>query len=71
MTDANGVFRIGQKQLRPIEFRRFRQKTGDDGGRRLSGAFRITFPRRVKGPVCLGHSSHFGMGLFVPGGPSG
>jgi len=20
----------------------------------------------VRGPVCLGHSSHFGLGLFVP-----
>src|SRR5579885_541572 len=66
ITDANGVFRIGQKQLRPIEFRRFRQKTGDDGGRRTSGSFRLTFPRPVRGPICLGHSSHFGMGLFVP-----
>ena len=66
ITDANGVFRIGQKQLRPIGFRRFRQKTGDDGGRRTSGSFRLTFPRPVKGPICLGHSAHFGMGLFVP-----
>jgi CRISPR-associated protein Csb2 len=66
ITDANGVFRIGQKQLRPIEFCRFRQKTGDDGGRRTSGGFRLTFPRPVKGPICLGHSAHFGMGLFVP-----
>lgn len=70
-TDANGVFRIGSGNLRAIQFRRFRQKQGDDGGRRLSGAFRITFPRPVKGPICLGHSSHFGMGLFVPGDPSG
>lgn len=63
--DANGVFRVGWKQLRPIEFRRFRQKAGDDGGQRASGGFRLTFPRPVKGPICLGHSSHFGMGLFV------
>jgi hypothetical protein len=20
----------------------------------------------VRGPICLGHSSHFGLGLFVP-----
>jgi CRISPR-associated protein Csb2 len=66
ITDANGVFRIGQRQLRPIEFRRFRRKTGDDGGRRTSGGFRLAFPRPVKGPICLGHSAHFGMGLFVP-----
>ncbi|HZU45101.1 MAG TPA: type I-U CRISPR-associated protein Csb2 [Terriglobales bacterium] len=64
--DANGAFRIGPKQLRPIEFRRFRHKAGDDGGRRTSGSFKIAFPRSVRGPICLGHSSHFGMGLFVP-----
>jgi CRISPR-associated protein Csb2 len=68
LVDANGVFRIriGHQELRPIQFRRFRQKTGDDGGRRTAGAFRIIFPRPVKGPICVGHSSHFGMGLFVP-----
>jgi len=71
LVDANGVFRIGRRQLRPIQFRRFRQKAGDDGGRRISGSFRITFPRPVRGPICLGHSSHFGMGLFVPGDPNG
>lgn len=66
LTDPNGVFRVGN--LRPIQFRRFRQKADDDGGRRTSGSFQITFPRPVKGPICLGHSSHFGMGLFVPDG---
>lgn len=58
--------RIGVRRLRPIQFRRFRQKAGDDGGRRPSGAFRIVFPVPVAGPICLGHSSHFGLGLFVP-----
>ena len=28
--------------------------------------FRIVFPEPVRGPVCLGHSSHFGLGLFMP-----
>jgi CRISPR-associated protein Csb2 len=53
--------------LRPIQFKRFRNKAGDDGGRRPSGAFRITFARPVEGPLALGHSCHFGLGLFVPG----
>lgn len=61
-----GAFRIGARKLRPIQFKRFRQKRGDDGGQRLAGAFEITFPRRLRGPICLGHSSHFGLGLFVP-----
>lgn len=64
--DENGVFRLGARKNRPIEFQRFRQKHGDDGGKRLCGAFTITFPCMVRGPIALGHSSHFGMGLFVP-----
>ena len=62
----NGVFRLGTRGHRPIEFQRFRQKHGDDGGKRLCGAFSITFPREISGPVALGHSSHFGMGLCFP-----
>jgi len=55
----------GAQRLRPIQFKRFRQKRGDDGGRRAAGAFRIVFSEPVRGPICLGHSSHFGLGLFV------
>ncbi|MGQ0628091.1 MAG: type I-G CRISPR-associated protein Csb2 [Phycisphaerales bacterium] len=51
---------------RPLEFRRSRRKPGDDGGARIAGGFRITFPHPVAGPLCVGHSSHFGMGLFLP-----
>ena len=28
--------------------------------------FRIAFPEPVPGPICLGHSAHFGLGLFAP-----
>jgi CRISPR-associated protein Csb2 len=66
IADKHGVFRISKRCLRPIQFKRYRQKRGDDGGSRPLGAFRITFPRPIGGPVCLGHSSHFGLGLFVP-----
>jgi CRISPR-associated protein Csb2 len=66
ITDEHGVFRIAARGLRPIQFKRFRQKRGDDGGARPAGAFRVTFPQPVRGPICLGHSSHFGLGLFVP-----
>lgn len=66
LTDDSGVFRIGVRKHRPIEFQRFRQKKGDDGGKRLCGAFSITFPRPVQGPIALGHSCHFGMGLCFP-----
>ena len=26
-----------------------------------------TFAAPVRGPLCLGHSCHFGLGLFLPG----
>jgi CRISPR-associated protein Csb2 len=63
----NEEHRMGAHKLRPIQFKRFRQKRSDDGGRRPAGAFGIVFPEPVHGPICLGHSSHFGMGVFVPG----
>jgi CRISPR-associated protein Csb2 len=28
--------------------------------------FRIVFAEPVSGPICIGHSAHFGLGLFVP-----
>lgn len=55
--------------LRTIQFTRFRHKRGDDGGRRPSGLFRLTFAAPVGGPLCLGHSCHFGLGLFWPETP--
>lgn len=60
-----GAFKVAGR-WRPIEFKRYRRKSSDDGGRRLAGAFRIIFARPVAGPIALGHSAHFGMGLFVP-----
>ncbi|MCS6290684.1 MAG: type I-U CRISPR-associated protein Cas5/Cas6 [Nitrospira sp.] len=63
--DENHVFRI-RGQWRPIQFQRFRRKATDDGGRRLAGSFRLIFPNPVRGPIALGHSSHFGLGQFVP-----
>lgn len=66
LADENGIFRIGTRKDRPIEFQRYRQKHGDDGGKRLCGAFVIDFRRDVRGPICLGHSCHCGMGLFLP-----
>jgi CRISPR-associated protein Csb2 len=62
---------IGKNRLRPIEFKRFRAKPGDDGGRRPAGGFRITFAEPVQGPLSLGHSCHFGLGLFLPSSTSG
>ena len=62
-----GVSRLpGDRGLRPIQFKRFRQKRSDDGCRRPAGFFRIKFDSPTSGPIALGHSSHFGMGLFLP-----
>ena len=61
---------IGPQQLRPIQFRRLRAKRGDDGARRPAGGFRLTFAAPAAGPIAVGHSCHFGLGLFVPESPS-
>jgi CRISPR-associated protein Csb2 len=63
--DKNYVFKVAARWS-TIQFKRFRRKAGDDGGRHLSGAFQLTFSRPVRGPIALGWSNHFGMGLFVP-----
>ncbi|MEX2580843.1 MAG: type I-U CRISPR-associated protein Csb2 [Verrucomicrobiales bacterium] len=68
LLDDQGVFRLENAlaRYRPVDFKRSRWKRGDDGARRLSGFFRITFAEEVSGPLSLGHSCHFGLGLFAP-----
>jgi CRISPR-associated protein Csb2 len=63
--DDNQIFKVAG-QWRTIQFKRFRSRAGDDGGRRLAGAFRLTLRHPVRGPLALGWSSHFGLGQFVP-----
>ena len=58
------------RQLRLIQFQHFRSKSRDDGGRRPAGGFRVLFATPVRGQLCLGHSCHFGLGLFLPSSPS-
>lgn len=64
IADQYATFKV-RDRWRPIQFKRYRSKSSDDGGQRLAGSFRIQFPDAVKGPIALGHSSHFGMGLFI------
>jgi CRISPR-associated protein Csb2 len=52
--------------LRALQYRLERQKPGDDGASRPRGLFRIRFPQPVSGPIALGHSCHYGLGLFLP-----
>jgi CRISPR-associated protein Csb2 len=51
---------------RSLQFRRSRRRKRDDGYTRPLGAFRLTFPEEIAGPICLGYSCHFGIGLFRP-----
>lgn len=53
------------RPFRPLQFRRSRAKPGDDGASRATAAFRLEFDRAVMGPLCLGHASYFGLGLFL------
>ncbi len=60
--------RIGRGvSFRPLEFRRGRNRAGDDGMRRAMTAVELTFPVEVPGPICVGYAAHFGLGLFLPG----
>jgi CRISPR-associated protein Csb2 len=56
---------IGPRRLRSYDFHLGRAKRGDDGARRPRGAFRLRFPQPISGPIALGHSCHFGLGLFL------
>lgn len=53
-------------RYRSLQFRRARNRRGDDGYSRLFGAFRLTFSEPVYGPISLGYACHFGMGAFRP-----
>lgn len=69
LLDSNGVFRShfanDRLGLRPIQFLTRRRKE-DRFLRRPAGFFRIVWDLPVNGPICLGHNSHFGLGLFQP-----
>lgn len=51
---------------RSLEFRRSRNRQGDDGYRRPFGLFRIVLPSPIEGPLSLGYAAHYGLGLFLP-----
>jgi CRISPR-associated protein Csb2 len=57
---------LGSGGIPPGQFACGRRKGADDGMRRARGAFRMEFAASVRGPLCLGHGCHFGLGLFVP-----
>lgn len=53
-------------RYRSLQFKRGRNRRGDDGYSRPFGAFRITFAVPISGPLSLGYALHFGMGAFRP-----
>ena len=53
-------------RYRSLQFRRGRNRRGDDGYSRPFGAFRLTFSEPVNGSISLGYACHFGMGSFRP-----
>jgi CRISPR-associated protein Csb2 len=57
-------------RYRSLQFRRARNRPGDDGYSRPFGALRLKFPEAVVGPISLGYACHFGMGAFRPLWPS-
>jgi len=51
---------------RPIHFRRFRSRHGLHQPDRLGSFWHLVFPEPITGPLALGFSCHFGLGLFRP-----
>ncbi len=47
-------------------FRVERDKEGREPKQRLPFALRLHFDEPVRGPICLGYASHFGLGQFAP-----
>jgi len=56
----------GGRDLRPLHFHRFRRKRGLVQPDTLGRLLELRFARPVRGPLCLGYGSHFGLGLFAP-----
>ena len=42
-----------------------RSRDGQTNDDKRAFRIRLTFPSPISGPLCLGHSSHFGLGLFA------
>jgi CRISPR-associated protein Csb2 len=51
-------------RYRSLQFRRARNRAGDDGYSRPFGVIRLIFLQAVAGPISLGYACHFGMGAF-------
>ncbi len=54
------------RKRRPIHFHRFRSRRGITQPDRLGSFWRLVFAEPVTGPLALGFTCHYGLGLFKP-----
>ncbi len=57
--------KIGGAPRRTTHFHRFRSRGREKQPDTQGALLRLSFPEPIKGPLCLGYASHFGLGLFV------
>ena len=57
--------RVGGAPRRTTHFHRFRSKGREKQPDTQGALLHLSFPEPIKGPLCLGYASHFGLGLFV------
>jgi CRISPR-associated protein Csb2 len=66
-----GAVPVGAHERRPAHFHRFRRRRGLTQPDTAGSFWELTFPETVPGPLALGFSCHYGLGLFAgEGGPS-
>ena len=66
---ATNVEVLDQHEPSRLQFRHYvlhRTHGGQPPPQRLGFALRLTFDAPVRGPLCLGYASHFGLGRFGP-----
>lgn len=59
-------FVFGTQQLSALQFQTIRKAGTGLRGHHHGAAFTVTFPEPHTGPLALGYSAHFGLGLFAP-----
>ncbi len=59
------VIRIGGADRRAAHFHRFRSRGQEKQADSQGALLRLSFPKPVSGPLCLGYACHFGLGLFA------
>lgn len=67
---ANTISVRNGRTLTMLEFQTKRHQGEGLHGHQPASAFTIEFDEPIHGPLAFGYGSHFGLGLFVPAGPS-